>query len=524
MPSPNNVDQDAGTRSRSSAIFRTRRPHQKSRGGCFACKRRKRKCDELKPSCTRCESTFQKCSYPPAKGSKDPVSLPSPPCRHSSESPKASAYSRDSPSFETSVELTSYSDSNGDLVLCLSDVDLYQHYVEHTSHTLTHFPGDQGIFQTAIPALALRNKMVFYSLQALSAVCMCCDMIDQEPPPNVDAINHILMTGYRLCNLASEQMRDVIAQPDTCTSDIELLLASVVLLVPFTAASQQVSHWISSRSKANKSHRLLSTTPRDVIVMMRGIRATFQALDSRESVVPRETGLATVTSPPLLNLNGLAALPPSRTHVMFPIIAATSQAALSKLQERLNSHLREDGHEQNQSSACAAAFEVLVNIRTETLSHSDSSAQLSARITTKEPRTGSWMRCYASRHAIPQPTEPLTYFFLAFLVQAPQAYLDLVLPLLDQRLESPPVPSDTIPQFTKEQALALDIYAHWSVLMFLVEDESWWIGKLPIVTLTGMLNRYGDSFVGRLWPGERHSQGQWWPGRMLRILREVKGY
>ncbi|RYP48189.1 hypothetical protein DL768_005889 [Monosporascus sp. mg162] len=366
--------------------------------------------------------------------------------------------------------------------------------------------------------------MVSYSLQALSAVCMCCDMIDEEPPPSLDAVNHTLMTGYRLYNLASEQMRDLIAQSNTSTSEMELLLASAVLLVPFTTASQQVSHWISSKSKTNKSHKLLSTTPRDVIVMMRGIRTTVQALDSRESSAPPETRLAIDTSSPLLSVDGSTAPPPSRTHIMFPIIAATSQAALSKLQERLKCLLHSDvGHERNQLSACAAAFECLVNIRNETFSHSDSSAPRSTGLAAKEPRTGSWLRCYASRHVIPRPTEPLTRPFLDFLVQAPQAYLDLVLPLLDQRLESPPVSSDTSAQLTMEQALALDIYAHWSVLMFLVEEESWWIGKLPTITLTGMVNRYGDNFVGRLWPQESHRQEQWWPGSMLRVLREVEG-
>jgi hypothetical protein len=119
----------------------------------------------------------------------------------------------------------------------------------------------------------------------------------------------------------------------------------------------------------------------------------------------------------------------------------------------------------------------------------------------------------------------LTSFFLGFLVQAPQAYLDLVLPLLDQRLESP---SDTAAasQITKDQALALDIYAHWSVLMFLVEADSWWIGNLPEVTLTGMINTYGDDFVTKLLP-ENGGPGQrveWWPGSMLNVLREVKRY
>ncbi|KAH6680841.1 hypothetical protein B0J14DRAFT_558176 [Halenospora varia] len=526
-------------------MFRTRRAHRKSRMGCFACKRRKVKCDELKPACTRCELTLQKCNYPPAvlSAANEPrakLSLPSPPCSVLSLSPNASSFSEGSPSFETStrstqvvVEATCCSDA-ADAALRLSDADLYHHYLEHTSRTLTHCQRDQDVLQVGIPSLALQSKTVFHSLLALSAVCLCCDMISKEPPPNLDAVNQVLMTGYRLYNMASEQMRELISQPDALKT--EPLLASALLLVPFTTASQQINHWISSKSRSQESHKLLSTTPRDVIVMMRGIRTTLQALDCRYLSTPQETEFAIDSSSPLLGFN---ISPPSRTHVMFPILAATRQGAFSKLQERLESLYHSNACYEggrctdDQLSACAAAFEILVNIRTDIFSPSNSSAPQSIEPTAKKsfepesvslPQVGPWLRSYASRHAIPLPTELLTRPFLGFLVQAPQAYLDLVLPLLDQRLESPiDIPSeDTSAQLTKEQALALDIYAHWSVLMFLVEEESWWIGKLPVVTLTGMVNRYGDHFVTRLWPEGTHGQEQWWPGSMLTILREIK--
>ena len=77
-------------------------------------------------------------------------------------------------------------------------------------------------------------------------------------------------------------------------------------------------------------------------------------------------------------------------------------------------------------------------------------------------------------------------------------------------------------QLTAEQALALDIYAHWSVLMLLVEEESWWIGKMPAVTLTGMINRYGDRFAFGLRPGDSCGNERWWPRIMLTALEEFK--
>lgn len=96
------------------------------------------------------------------------------------------------------------------------------------------------------------------------------------------------------------------------------------------------------------------------------------------------------------------------------------------------------------------------------------------------------------------------------------------MPLLEQRLKTPKAtPSDNAVQLTAEQAIALDIYAHWSVLMFLIEKESWWIGSLPVVTLVGMINRYGDNFIVDLQP-ERCHRHDWWPGVMLNVLQEIE--
>ena len=508
-------------------------------------------CDELKPSCTRCQLTLKKCIYPSvvfsASGSRDELSIPN--LRQSnvlSLPPNASSFSQNSLSLGTSIRSSPAAEEEKccsddvDATLGLSDADLYHHYLEHTSRTLSHCQRDQGALQIGIPTLALHSKPVFHSLLALSAICMCCDMISKEQTPSLEAVNEVLLTGYRLYNLASEQMRESISQPDALKT--EPLLASALLLVPFAAASQQVKHWISSKSRTHKSHKPhkpLSSTPRDVIVMMRGIKTTLQALDSHDLSTPQAVEPVADISSLLLDFKIPATLPPSHTHVMFPILAATSQKAFSKLQGRLESlNHKNTGYSEarcgdNQLSACTAAYEILRTIRASTFSPSDSSASPSIEHTMQKLsesesvpllQVGPWLQSYAGGHAISLSTEPLTMRFLGFLVQVPQAYLDLVLPLLDQRLECPiGTPSeDPWRQLTKEQALALDIYAHWSVFMFLVEEESWWIGNLPIVTLTGMVNRYSDQFVPRLWPESKDEREEWWPGGMLTILREIK--
>jgi hypothetical protein len=498
---------------------------------------------------------MQKCVYALAtSATNDHESeslLRSPPCSNISPLTNASSYlecpvsSKASPrSTSAFVESDFCVDSDtAEFSPGLSNADLYHHYLQHTSRTLTHCQRDQGALQVGMPTLALQSKTVFHSLLALSATCLCCDMISKESSRDPTVISQILTTAYRHYNLASARMRELMSRTDTLKP--EVLLASNILLVPFASGIQQVIHWISTRCETKVSPKLLCTTPRDVTVIMRGARTMVQELVcdgvSPSVETPQEVDFATDSSPwSQEHHTSPPALPPSRTHVMYPILAATSQRAFSKLQERLafaslcrsSTSCGGPGHKKfadDDLSACFAAFEVLSHIGTSAFFSSKVSKSTPSNNTnikslkTKEislPQVTPWLCSYIRRSAMTEPTGPLTRLFLSFLVQTPQAYLDLVLPLLDQRLENPI--EDISMELTVEQALALDIYAHWSVLMFLIEDESWWIGNLPVVTLNGMLNRYGYDFVASLWPDYGHKREQWWPGSMLTILQEVK--
>ncbi|EFQ98210.1 hypothetical protein MGYG_01246 [Nannizzia gypsea CBS 118893] len=523
---------------------KTRRRHQKSRNGCFECKRRRIKCDEEKPACVRCVSGFYKCIYPstftPAKkNQRDELSVPSSAQGTLSPSPSGSSYLERSPSIRSSTEasIVHVTDTPGEL----SDTDLYHHYLQHTSRTLTYSKQDQSALQIGIPTLALQSKTVFHSVLAASAACLACDMISKAPSPEANAVKQVLVTGYRHYHSASERMRESMSSLDTLK--LEPLLASALMLVPFATASQQINHWLSEKGGVEEPQKPLSSTPRDIIVIMRGIRATLQTLDCDSlgpGIVP-----SPVTDPgiddnsTLSETNARAAAPTTPcSHTMAPIIASTSEEAYSRLQGRLDYAFYHCNDTNGTIAACGAAFDILKDIRNNAFSSRNSSQPLSSSLSPPvdtsedlfEPQAmslsqvASWLRSFANRSVAPQPTEPLTRCFLTFLVQVPQTYLDLVLPLLDKRLESPvsTESDDSLTDLTMEQALALDIYAHWSVLMFLVEEESWWIGNLPFVTLSGMVNRYGNNFVTRLWSEE--GSWQWWPGGMLNILREVKRY
>ncbi|KAL5332564.1 hypothetical protein BJX70DRAFT_404478 [Aspergillus crustosus] len=539
--------------------FRPRRRHRKSRNGCMECKRRRIKCDEMKPSCSRCILTRQSCIYPPtyqsssaddeahitptATGLSLSLSLPTP-SRGPSPSPSPSFERRVSPVYASSSSPSQHLDFD------LSDTGLYHHYLQHTSRNLTQNIKDLYALQIGLPTLALRSKTVFHSILAVSAACMCCDMIAQDPPPDVSIVSQVLMTGYHHYNLASERIRDLISRPTAAKAGP--LLAAPPLLVPFATSSQQINHWISSRMAGQQPVKRLSTTPRDVIIITRGIRATLEALkagDISPSTSPSPTtpqasfeDLEIDDDPPAIfdpvNLIPMSPPPLSHSHPMYPIIASTSQPAFANLQSRLDAAILYSTGPNEALSSCAAAFTILSDIRSGTFSPSLSSLFQNTSITNppviSHPHIPPWLLTLTARPDPPSQTEPLTRPFLNFLVQVPQGYLDLVLPLLDQRLEGPLAKQlrQNLPlELSQTQALALDIYAHWSVLMLLVEEESWWIGNLADVTLAGMVNRFGGDFVGRAFldsdtrdsgDGDAEGEGEgWWPKSMLGVSREI---
>lgn len=125
----------------------------------------------------------------------------------------------------------------------------------------------------------------------------------------------------------------------------------------------------------------------------------------------------------------------------------------------------------------------------------------------------SWLQSFALRRPRPSHTEPLARSFLAFFSSASKAYVDLLLPLLDPRTDE----IDNDSELTTAEVLALDLYAHWLVLMFLVEYEAWWVGDFPVLALQGLIARYGDKFLGTT-----RIQEQWWPASMLEVAMRLK--
>ncbi|KAI1388497.1 uncharacterized protein F4822DRAFT_248252 [Hypoxylon trugodes] len=61
--------ENSDTHPNSHKPYHSKRPHKKSRAGCQQCKKRKVKCDEVRPTCKACRLRKEKCVYPATQSS-----------------------------------------------------------------------------------------------------------------------------------------------------------------------------------------------------------------------------------------------------------------------------------------------------------------------------------------------------------------------------------------------------------------------------------------------------------------------
>jgi hypothetical protein len=400
----------------------------------------------------------------------------------------------------------------------LSDSELFRHFLEHTSKSSPSWHKDRTVLQVGIAKLALESEPVSHSLLALSAACLCCDMISQgNADPEI--VNRALNIGLQHHISSISQMQIMTSQPEN--SNAEALLANAALLVPFAVAFQHINHWILCNDGSQENN--LSVTPRDAVTLMRGINSTALLLNSKKSTKSEAHG--SETSSPWITMfsqpDSSCFSTASRSHSMFPIIATTCPQALSQLRSRVEIALLDSQRDERVVST-HIAFEILNDIVCQSFSTSTTAIESSKYVIKYSPAPESllaevpaWLRCYTTRSPKPLQTEPLARTFLAFFCCAPEAYLDVLFPLLDQRDGDRDEDGEEASLLSGTEVLALDVYAHWLVLMFLIEEEAWWSGNFPILALQGLIKSYGYVFGQGL-------QEQWWPSSMLEIMTQMK--
>ncbi|KAB8229032.1 Zn(II)2Cys6 transcription factor [Aspergillus alliaceus] len=560
--------------------YRLRRKHGKSRNGCVRCKQQRKKCDELRPSCSRCIKRTYRCHYQnhlsdgsPSEGhesthfpapdlpvlpeslslvdpgtlspdslSNNHLSVPSP-------SSGGQCASVSSPSLEKE-RLVSNSQSAG--ILDATELGLLAHYLTHTSQTIPFDDLDLYALSVGVPNLAFNCKAVMSSLLALAAACKSHNIAKRAQPPldpqNLVEIRELLALAERHHRDSLRHIQVAMQNPDS----YDYVLANAALMVLYASASHSIrvhlaamaaqcgrrlpdelfpqhSQWISfTRAAHTASTAVLNSIIDNADKSCKP--ATSSIIDTRSKLPSAGLCSTSVLSPQ----DG----PSESTKRLFlPLVASTYVQAFGRLRARA-----ESTSALLKRSALSACHYSQLHLSLETVSVLEkcATAALSPRKGNEKSETPNnqpisfnersgvspWVARYMVSVTSMESPQILRRIIMSFLNKAPAEYLTLVQSVLDSpSMEARAVnwitrdsPGTTEgPSLNATHLLAMDIFAHWLVLVMLL-DGVWWIGGIgqwelrQVVSLIKTQNLLGQSVDA----GET-----WWPESMYLVKREL---
>lgn len=411
----------------------------------------------------------------------------------------------------------------------LSESGLYQHFLDHTAKAAFRSDSDNTALGTGMAALAIHNDAVRHSILAVSESCMCCDRI-REGTTDSRNIRQALSIGLQRHTLALEGMQVMVAHPNAI--NMEPMLANAALLIPFAFAFLHISQWLAKHDPEERSKmQRTSTSPREAMTLLRGLRSTQIALHKTKSEMSYYTSPGqspqSIGTPPAFVF---PFLPQWHEHPLLPVLSRTSEHAFSELGKRVSNASVLDMDDDTSMTACQVAFDQLKAKQKEIFLFPDqmdlSAATEYATDYHPEPESllaqiPDWLRAYTSRVATRKTSEPLVRLLFGFFFRAPQDFLNVLWPLLEDEEDEIMSHADLSISLSSSQILALDIYAHWLVLLLLGEGESWWLGNFPTLALRRLVERYGTDLEAAAQSKQGH---QWWPASMLGVATQLTNW
>jgi hypothetical protein len=397
---------------------------------------------------------------------------------------------------------------------------LFEHYLLHTRYTIPSGSHDSYSHCVGIPRLATRSRPLMYSVIALAAVCKCRDNIEQTPGVSPEQ----LLQAQQLLDMADgyhQKSMELIRDDIATTTHYNAVLAHATIMAVYAFAVHSV------RIRLIKAANGLFSVPARFMPMpcqwmghLRGIYIAYKALRDSEDESNDATEHQIHEQAMAVPRNVLE----NRTNTgqrLLPIVIATGSLAVNNIHSRL---LRLDKTVQNMSlhseadyRACVAALDVLHTMmngicligkgssHTAFAGHPDNIPPHS-RLRRVEP----WLRDLLMPASYSINRENLRRTVTAFVTKAPPEFWALIGRALgqgDEQAES----QEWSPELL---ALALDICAHWLVLMVL-SDNVWWLEGVAIWELQRLFSCVDG------WDVFTHYRGaneEWWPETMMGML------
>ncbi|KAJ5411659.1 uncharacterized protein N7487_006018 [Penicillium crustosum] len=223
-------------------VRRHRIRHTKSRNGCYPCKLRRVKCDELQPACGTCASRGEPCSYPlPHVPSGRPPRSKGKATVNKYGAPWSDAFGpsdRAPPLDATLPAIFSSHHSHTRVDLPMNDLKLLQFFNSYTAKQMSPHPRRTIVWQRIIPEIACNHRYLMHLLLALGGIHMITqhEANRTSGSEDLDTVDLAIVMEHHQIGL--EGFREKVSS--ISPSNAEALLTGSVLLVAFAFASLMV--------------------------------------------------------------------------------------------------------------------------------------------------------------------------------------------------------------------------------------------------------------------------------------------
>lgn len=460
------------------------------------------------------------------------------------------------PSPPSSVQNTSFSGGSADeeklpfislsyRLLDGPELNLLSHYISHTSHIIPVDDLDLYALSVGVPNLAFKCKAVMSSLLALAAACKSHDLAKHAraplDPQDLKEIRELLALADNH-HEASLRRIQVAMQNMESYDDI---LANAALMVLYASASHSIRVHLATNAKRcgrRLPHNLLPQHSQWISFTRAAHTASTAVLDNIVRADETSISLGVDTQPELPNAGSRSASvlspqdgPSDHTKRLFlPLVTSTYGRALEGLRKRAEStaalleELEFSPGDYAQLHASLDTLAVLEKCASSALSARDGEFQQNHSIPIHGlSQVSPWVAKYMISVTSMECPQVLRRIIMSYLNKVPAEYLNLVQSVLDSpyvehraanwTTRDSESPGTEVPLLSATHLLAMDIFAHWLVLVMLL-DGVWWIGDIgewelsqimPLIKAQNPLGQSGDT-------GET-----WWPETMYMVKREL---
>ncbi|KAF3398108.1 hypothetical protein F1880_006361 [Penicillium rolfsii] len=436
--------------------------------------------------------------------------------------------------------------SQASCFLDMTELELLSHNLTHTSKTIPFDALDLYALSVGIPNLAFKNRPVMSSLIALAAACKSHDLVKQSKTP---LESPVLSEVQKLLELAECHHRASLQhiQATVSHSDwYDAILANAALMVLYASASHslRVHLAVAAKQRGQRLPAELRPQHSQWISFTRAAHTASTAILNEATDANKAMSVMMALAPYPSHISSDAHVlspqsgPSEDTERLFlPLVASTYQRALGRLSERadmISAHLAgiaSFNSDLRDLDVCLNTLPTLEKCASDAFSRretgeSPESPRHEAPSFDGFSKVSPWVGNYMISVTSMRMPIALRRTIMSFLNEAPSDYLGIIQSILDLPIpEASPTenetiwdsPYDNIPLLNATQLLAMDIFAHWLVLVMLL-DGVWWIGGIGQWELGQVVSLMKtQEFFHQV----RDDTETWWPQSMYMVKLEL---